>query len=338
VGSLVAIDIGRQFLKIIHVAKEGNALTLKDYAIEEISDNGVRVSDEVITKLIRDTAEKMRVKTSDVRTTISGRSVVVRNVDFPNANKNEILRKVKQEENKYIPIDLNDYFYDIALLSSTVSSDTQSLKGIIAAAKKDSIMSHTKIINDSGLTTSMVEIPSLSLVNLYEAYIERKGIENKITACIDFGALSTQLGILIKNDSVFSREINIGSNAISKAICEALSCDFASAEKMKKTGSEDVKTYLAKTVHNLVEELMMSFNFFEGESGKNVQRLFFVGGGVLLEGVADMISSALEIPYEIIDPLSICALENNENSDEINKISPLFALCIGLAVRSNPKE
>jgi len=71
----------------------------------------------------------------------------------------------------------------------------------------------------------------------------------------------------------------------------------------------------------------MSFNFFEGESGKNVQRLFFVGGGVLLEGVADMISSALEIPYEIIDPLSICALENNENSDEINKISPLFALC-----------
>lgn len=334
---IIAIDIGSQFVKILDVHRDDDRMVISHYGLKEICENGSRMSDERVTQTIHELVGQMDAGASETRTALSGKSVIVRNVDFPNVSKGDILKSIREEENKYIPIDLKEYFFDVGILE-TPSPGKKSLKGVIAAAKKDAIVSQVNLINNAGLNTFLVDISSLTLLNLYEAVLAKTGKEDTITAVIDLGSSSTHVGILLKGRSIFSREVSIGSIAITRAICEKLSCDFESAEKMKRGGMESVGEYAAPVVRNLVKELTMSCNFFEGESGRSVERLFFTGGGVLLKGLAEAISGGMEIPFEVIDPLALFTVDVKEHADTLKELSPMFAVCAGLAVRNSVRD
>lgn len=330
---IIAIDIGSQFVKILDVLRDDERFIIRHYGLKELYENGVRMSDERVSQTIKDLVSRMDAAPSEARAALGGKSVVVRNVDLPNASRGEILKSIREEENKYIPIDLKEYFFDVAILEA-VSPEKKSLRGVIAAAKKEAVINQVNLINNAGLNTMLVDVTSLTIVNLYEAIIAGAAKEDLITAVVDLGSSSAHVGILVKGRSIFSREIKIGSLAITDAIREKLSCDFESAEKMKRGGMESVGEYAAPVVRNLVKELTMSFNFFEGESGRNVERLFFTGGGVLLKGLAEAISGGVEIPCEIIDPLSLFAVEVKERAETLKELSPMFAVCAGLALRN----
>jgi len=330
---IVAIDIGSQFVKILDVQRDDERMVIRHYGLKEICENGSRMPDERVTQTIQELVGQMETGPSETRTALSGKSVIVRNVDFPNVSKGDILKSIREEENKYIPIDLKEYFFDVGILE-TPSPEKKSLKGVIAAAKKDAVVNQVNLINNAGLNTFLVDIASLTLLNLYEAVLAKTGKEDAITAVVDLGSSSAHVGILVKGRSIFSREVSTGSIAITRAICDKLSCDFESAEKMKRGGMDSVGEYAAAVVRNLVKELTMSFNFFEGESGMNVQRLFFTGGGVLLKGLAEAISRGVEIPYEIIDPLALFTVDVKEHAEKLKELSPMFAVCAGLAVRN----
>ncbi len=330
--NLVAIDIGSQCVKVLDIRGSGDRKVVKNCAIRGITENGVRVTEEQVTRAIQDIVSRMDGVSSQAVTAVSGKSVIVRNVDFPNQSKTDILRQIREEENKYIPVNLKDYFYDISIFDVPLP-ERKTLHGVIAAAKKETVVNQVKMINNAGLSTALVDINSLALINLYAALAELSKTEGTVTALVDIGASSTHVGIIIKGASIFSREIGIGSNMISFSICEKLNCDFDSAEKMKHAGMESVNEYAMPVVLKLVKELTMSFNFFEAESGVNVERIFFAGGGALLKGFTETISRSLEIPSEIMSPLSFFHNEAKDGGDMLKEASPAFAVCAGLALR-----
>ena len=82
--NILALDIGTQFIKLLDVRKSGERSVIKHYAIREITENGMRISDERVTQAIGDMASRMEGSSREVVTSVSGKSVVVRNIDLPN--------------------------------------------------------------------------------------------------------------------------------------------------------------------------------------------------------------------------------------------------------------
>jgi type IV pilus assembly protein PilM len=208
---------------------------------------------------------------------------------------------------------------------------------------KESVLSYTSVLEESGFTPLGLEIEGQSLAR---ALIRNASRGNFML--VDFGKTRTSFSIVADGLVVFTSGIMVGGQDLTKSIGKEYNLSEEAAEtKKRKTGllreGESVFPAMVGPLSVLTDELAKVVLYWQ-KSMKNVSptegvenpsgMIIFSGGEASLPGLIDFLSVQFEIPLVLGNPWENVLSPETEVPDLFLKEALRYAPAIGLSLRS----
>lgn len=334
--SLLGLDIGASMVKAVELTDTGGMFSITGYAQRPLE------SKEALTETIKAVVEEGAFKTKRVSTAVSGRSVIVRYVNMMKMADEELRSAIKYEADKYIPFEIEDVILDCLRLEEAKERGMaeNEMKVLLVAVKKSLIDERIAALVDAGLRPVVIDVDCFALGNAFELKMLSSprfaGVE-KLDALVDIGANKTNINIMKKQVSYFTREVYIGGNDFTDAISHRLSLDLHEAEalKVKPAGREaDIEEATQQAVEDLANEVHLSFDYYENQFDEEVDEVFLSGGGAKLVGLAQIFERALGKKVSLWDPVEDLEVDSEKvDVAAMRENAPRLAIAVGLAAR-----
>jgi len=326
VSSSIGLDIGTSAVKLVELRFLKDTVELARFDLEPIQAD------------LSSQLKRIAPSSQGINISVSGASTVIRCIDLPRMNENELRQALRFEVQKYIPFAMNEVNLDSYILKEDLSDNKMLV--LVAAVKKEFINQRLKLIQEAGLKANIVDLDSLALINAFNfsyAKEEDVDIKNKTIAILNIGASMSNLNISEKCFPVLSRDIYIAGNNLTQKIQDATGIDWKSGEElrpdMEKEKLNKVVTTMESVLSDLSKELRTSFDYYESQSASSIIKIFLSGGGSKFNGLKDMLANLLSIEVEYWDPLRQISIADNINSKEAKALSSQLAVAVGLALR-----
>ncbi len=351
---VLAIDVGTYSVKILLLKQEGPSIALKAWGYLPLNAKPEATADEKKTQtvnMVRAFLIQKGLKIKEVATSLSGNSVIVRYVKFPQLTKGELRSTLATEAEPFIPFDINEVQLDFHILSHVVEEGQKKMETVLVAAKKDLVNARLDILQGTGLVPTIIDVDSFALENVFERLRDPK-MDNGATLLLNIGHMVTNLSIVEQGVTKVVRDIFISGNTISKALMKAFQYDFAKAEEIKKqyglivdAGEKEkalqdgqrealgVSQAVANVAKDLVGEVHRSVDFYLSQGPeRSIGRIMLTGGSARIKNLAQHLSAELKVPVSVLDPFSILP---QPPADLPPELAPSFGVTMGLALRRN---
>lgn len=338
---IVGVDIGTRSIKLVQLKQSRGEYHLVNLGIgqlpsEAIVDHAIMDS-AAVAQCIRNLVESHHVQTKNVATSVSGHSVIIRNIFMQMMTDEEVEASIEWEAEQYIPFELSDVNMDYQVLGPD-PKDSSQLKVLLVAAKKDFIEEYLSVFNECGMNPVVMDIDCFALENAFQANYDQ---EDDVVGLVDVGANTMNINILQQGASVFTRDIQVGGNMFNEEIQKRLGLNTEEAELVKLGGqiddvqSELVREVVADAMDQLAQEIQRSLDFFAATSSdQKVEKVFLSGGVAKTPGLVDNLQQKLGTPVEIMNPLKKVHVDSSKfDMEYIDSIAPFLAIGVGLAVR-----
>ena len=321
------LDIGTQTIKIVRLKFIQDAVELFGFDLEPFSAPG-------LGEILKRIKESGRIDT--INLSFSGPSTVIRYVNFPKMNRDELRHALKFEAQKHIPFPVNEVNLDGFVLKENLPDNKMLV--LLAAVKKDLVGQRLKLIEDTGLKVNIADLDSLALINAFRFSYSSDDIpKQKAIALLNIGASVSNLDIIEDGLPRLSRDIHIAGNNITQKLADIFAIDFKAAEELKLNPAPEKADKVNRTVEsvltNLAIETRISFDFYESQGASSVVKIFLSGGSSRVGGIKDMLASFLGIEVDYWDPLRKINLSQGIDAEKIKAISNRFCVALGLALR-----
>src|SRR3990167_8403825 len=166
--NLVGLDIGSSSVKAVELKKTKDGFELLSVGLEPLSPETV-VDGAIIDALSVSAAidriyAGQKVKNKNVATSVSGHSVIIKKINLPMLEEDELYDQVYADAGQYIPFDIADVSLDYQVLEPSPAGDTQEV--LLVAVKRDKINNYQSAL--IGRTLAMVDVDAFALQNTYE--------------------------------------------------------------------------------------------------------------------------------------------------------------------------
>ena len=320
------IDIGASSIKLIELQEKKGRLELLKCAVNAISKEDAKTS-------LKDLLALSNLSSKRVNVSLSGPSVIVRYIEMPPMKKEELGSAIKFEAEKYIPFNIKEAIVDSAILDKSPSGAANRV--LLVAAKKDKVDSYIEIFREMGLNIAAIDVDTMAVLNAFQMSGPETGQEG-VYAMINIGARFSNMNIAGKGYPYFTRDILWGGIDITNRIMESLKLNADEAEALKHEPGERI-TELSGTIipslEKFISEVRMSFDYFETQSGKNVERLYISGGTAYLFNMRDFLKEGLGIEVILWDPFEGIEIPDGLVGNEARNSPARFAVAMGLALR-----
>jgi type IV pilus assembly protein PilM len=330
------LDLGSSLVKLVRLKLTKDKVELCDLNLA-----GAQSDLAVVLKRILESPEIKAAKSPSihrcgVNISVSGPSTIIRYVDFPKINDNELRQALEFEAPKHIPFVASEVNLDGHILKKDIADNKMLV--LLAAAKKELIAQRLQLLEESGLSANIIDMDSLALINAFNFnYSQDEFVKTKTVALLNIGALMANLNILECGIPRLSRDIYIAGNNFTQRIIDVLEMDFKSAEELKlnpdKERLDKVVSAVESVLSNLANEIRTSFDYYESQGSSSVAKIYLSGGGGLFVGLKDMLVNLLGIAVDYWDPLRQIALAENINSEKLKMFSSQLGVVVGLALR-----
>lgn len=332
----IGLDIGTSSIKIVKLKLSNGSAQFCDFKQIPVSSSGIEGA-------LKELSQTENIK--NVNISVSGHSTIIRYVNFPKMNPEELVQALKFEAQKLIPFPINEINLDNYILKPDLPDNKMLL--LLAAVKKEFLSQRLKLLESIGINASVVDIDSLALVNAFNFNHsqENDDLKNKTVAVLNIGASISNLNLLENFLPCLSRDIKTAGNNFTKKIIDILGVDLPTAEDLKINPEKDktakISGVLEQVITNLATEVRTSFDYYESQCPATVSKIYISGGGSLLKGLKDSLSSMLDIEVAYWNPFSNVEIAPNvSDSEKLNSIknneqalSSVFSVAVGLALR-----
>lgn len=262
--SVLGIDIGTSFVKIVQLKNKGGQAALETYGeialgpyAEIERGQATNLPPEKIVEAVSDLFKESNVTTKNAAVAIPLRASLLSLMEVPQlSSKKEFEEMVSIEARKYIPVSISEVTLDWwvvpkqeggnipegvqeeneAALSDSgrgkIDIKKSTKRGteevMVVAIHNDALEKYQKIVSELGLESAFFELEVFSTVR---ATFGRSLAPMLI---VDIGATSTKIAIIEYGVVRFSHTINRGSQDISVAVSKSLSVSFDKADELKK--------------------------------------------------------------------------------------------------------
>ena len=343
--TVVGLDIGSSAVKAIELKPAGKAgFKVAAYASEPVPPDtivdGAIVDGAAVADAIRRIFDTKRFKGKDVVTSLSGSAVIVKKIALPVMTETELDESIHWEAEQYIPFDIQDVNLDYQLLDAVPGEGgRQTMDVLLVAAKRDKIAEYTNVVAQTGRTPVVVDIDAFAVQNCFEV---NYGVDSGITVLLNAGASGINVNIIAGDQSLFTRDINIGGNAYTDAVQREFSLSFDAAELAKKglpvdgVPFDDVRPVLRTTSETVVLEIQKTFDFFKATTAQDrIDRIVLCGGASRVDGLAELLEERFGAPVEFLDPFKTVELDAKRlGIDNPADIAQTAAVAVGLALRT----
>ncbi|MFC1667732.1 type IV pilus assembly protein PilM [Candidatus Omnitrophota bacterium] len=321
---IAGIDIGNHSIKLIELEYKQGQFELTRSCIKRIVGGNAK---STLADLISET--KLPLKRVNV--SLSGPSVIVRYIKMPSMKEEELKSAIEFEADKYIPFNLNDSIVDCAILDKAASGTQRVL---LVAAKKSEVMNLLALFKDVGLEINTVDIDSFAFLNSFHRLKAKESKGEHTYALINMGARFSNMNIVTKGSIYFTRDVLWGGSDITNRLRDAMGISLEEAEKTKQNPAkkqEEIGGIITPVLERLASQVRMSFDYFESQFGKNVERLYISGGTSYLFNIVDFLKDNLGVDTMMWNPFE--GMKISESLKEAEYSPAIFAVAVGLALR-----
>lgn len=341
---LVGLDIGSSSVKLIElkpVGKSGTEFKLVKAGFEALPPeaivDGAIMDSGAIVDAINRLFSNLKVKTSDIATSVSGNAVIVKKISLPQMTAEELGESIHWEAEQYIPFDIQDVSLDYEILEG--AGDGSNMDVLLVAVKKDKISDYTSVITQSGRTPRIVDVDVFALQNCHE--INYGADSSRVVALLNLGAAITNVNIIRGSNSLFNRDIAVGGNLATDALQKDLGLPHEVAEAVKRgeeaegVSPDNVYPIVQGGAEAIVSEIQKTFDFFRATTQEErIDQVYLAGGSARLQGLRELLMERLDTQVELLNPFNAVTWSDKEvDADLIEQMGPAAAIAVGLAVR-----
>jgi len=297
----VGLDVGSAAVKVAELTQAGQGVVIS--ALGSAPLESPEAVGETIRKLLRDTGVRARRCVSSV----SGRSVIIRQVQMMKMPESELRQAMEYEADKYIPFDVSEAQLDAQRLEETnPGPSAQQMRVLLVAVKKTVVEERLALLRSLGLSARIVDVDVFALGNAFELRnLALEIADQEVRALVDIGARKTNINILRGNDSLFQREIYAAGNDLTEAVAKRFGEDPRDVERMKKDPGgalESMQDAMLPVLEEIGNEVRLSFDYFENQYERKVKEVLLSGGSAYFPGLDTMLAQVLNLPAKVWDP------------------------------------
>jgi type IV pilus assembly protein PilM len=360
--NIVGIDIGNHSLKIAECQRAGEKVTLLKYEIIRLPQDlalDQPLSRQELTPFIQDSINRLRIKSSDAISEVTGPWTVARNLLLTNLADDEMREAIRWGSQADFPFPLEEAIIDFYKLQVFKQEDGEEKAEIISAvATREVVEKQVNLFKGLGLKPLFLSVPSISLMQAYR--FTQPAPWSETVVVIDLGSKNTQIIVLKEGKLKFSREIAVAGDAFTKSITGPYEKDGEGeeigeevAETIKiKTGlleekdsdpiiegvpADQARKRLWSVIERLFIEVDRSLNYYKNQSKDyEINRIFLTGGGSLLKGLPEALEKHLEIPVQFFQTPGSLTLRKKINKDLFLRDMPFLTTLLGLVTQTQP--
>ncbi len=344
VSRVVAVDMGSSCLKILVAdGKYPHSFSVADFRCIQMNTTGKAVTQDDQKTTLKNALGTMAIGAADGRSVVSGRTVVIRVIEMPKTNREELKKSVESQLGRYVPIDTKEAVFDCASLHGLTVRDGW-MKCLLVASRRAGIESHTAMLKEASLVPLLIEPEPVAVINAFAAAVEDfdksvgiTPIEAGGVGLIHIGTTHTDLCIMKGRTPVACRSIETGDGEIIRELASTRRIEFGEAiqaarEEVEK--NDDLKRITGKLLSAIATEMRTSFDYCQREFDIKCERLYVTGGLANKPSTVQMLRDLSRIDAYRYDPFAKVKLDalGSRLAEFRNQLSA-FVPVMGNAVR-----
>ncbi len=339
----IGLDIGSSSIKAVQAKKSKNGLHLQAFGMEPLMPqtivDGTIMDQGAVVDGVRALWSRLKLKNKDVAIAIAGHSVIIKKINVPPMNRDELEEQIPYEAEHHIPFAKDDVEIDYQVVTTTNASGQMEV--LLVAAKKEVVHDYAQVVRDAGLNPQVVDVAAFCAQNAFEANYSLEPGETAVI--INVGAAIANINIVRDTSSLFTRDVTIGGNAFTEEIQKQLSVSQDEAEAYKVGGSYDEHGVVPQDVERIVEgvaevmagEFQRSLDFFLATAADtNVSRICLSGGSAKVAALHRAIERRSRLPVEVLDAWKRVQIDSKLDSAYLAAHSPEAMVGLGLSLRA----
>jgi type IV pilus assembly protein PilM len=355
----IGLDIDRGALKAVQVSRSAGDFALRHVGYHRLPPGAVvdgEVADvEVLGAEIREFWSSHSFKGKSVILGVANGRVVVRLLDFPRMDEEDLRSAITFEAQDHIPMSLDEAVLDYVVLGPQAEgSDLDRI--LVVAAHKDMIGAYTAALRAGGLKPAGIDVKALALTR---SALPDTFFDEGATLLLDVGTELTNLAITQGSNPTLTRFIPSGLDRFVEAVSEAADLPEEQAEKEAlnprvRLGSDsevgdppsqaeeefdpalvyDVRRGLEEAVQALAEDVHRSIEYHHSQPGtREVSQAFVSGEGTLIPGLDAYLRELLGVSTHRANPVEkLGANKSNISDEQLAAMEPVLTVALGLAM------
>ncbi|HOW35914.1 MAG TPA: type IV pilus assembly protein PilM [Candidatus Omnitrophota bacterium] len=325
----LGVDIGNFSVKVAQLSSKDNKFTLEGFGYSKIN---TAKTDGVLEALKSACAE---AKLSERRAVVAvpSQGVIVRYLMLPTMGEEELRKAMEFEIERYVPFDRKDVASDYLVIKE--NSDSRNMKVLLVAAKKEFVDSRVRVLKDAGLEPEVVTIDSIILKNIFQInYSDKK---EKTVGLLNIGSKISSINIVRGSTSYFMRDVQLGGDNITQLLKEKFDIAPEEAEKIKCNLTLDDREkfkIIEPVLGNLLNEVYLSFDYYESEFGMVVDEVLVSGGTAKLAWLANFLKENLNREISVLNSIKNVTVSPIVSQQRLDFVFPSLAVPLGLALEN----
>ncbi len=333
------LDFGNHAIKLAYVERSTSPPTLKALVAKEMSKVGLteylQKQQNKVVNMIKGMVSETELDLKYVAVAIPEASVFSQIITVPKVKDDELTEAIYWKLKPMLPRPIDEFRKDYIVIKT--DPHTGARKVLVVAAPASLVDLYVQTVERAGLIPVAVETEILANIRTVSYNYGDSGI------ILDFGSSSTDIGIFIEGNLVFSQSIATGSEVLTKAIMNTYNITYAQAEQYKRTfgllkDKLQGKIYkaLVPVMDSLSAEILRSLEFSRSDLKIEIPKtLYMVGQGSLLPGLSEYFQESLHLNSAIVvNPLN--KLNVAEKYSKLKKeLHPEYSISIGLSLKTD---
>jgi type IV pilus assembly protein PilM len=341
---VVGLDIGTTAVRAAEVSVRRGQVVLERIGQAGLPAGAVgdgEVTDPpAVAAAIKDLWRRTKISNRRVIIGVANQRVVVRLVDVPWMQPNELRSSLAFQAGDYLPIPVDQTELDYAVIGEHEAAGGQRLlRVLLVAAQKEMLAGHLHAVRLAGLRPDGIDLNPIALLRSLGPVA---GFGEGAEALIDVGARVTNMVVHDNGVLRFVRILLMGGADVTSTLERVLELDRDAAERAKLAASAGEKVepeagdLVDQRLEAFVEEVRGSLDFYRSQQDATpLGRVVVSGGGSLLGPLVERLQDAIGVPVERGRTLAGVRVGRlGLDAEALAELEPTIAVPVGLAMRA----
>lgn len=237
----VGLDMGTTSLRVVELKPTSGRPLLTRMGSIDIPP-GVIVEGEIGDPALASSAlanlwKQTGLKNKQLTVGISNQKVIVRLVELPYMDEQELRGALQYQAQEYIAIPMEEAILDFQIVGEFTTADEEHMMEVLlVAAQKDMVQKFVETIQQAGLEPEVIDVASFALLrSLAEPapIILEEGKEAEAVVLMNISAGITNIVVVEEGIPRFSRVTSMAGDDFSRAAANALNLSFEEGQELK---------------------------------------------------------------------------------------------------------
>ncbi|WP_434779682.1 type IV pilus assembly protein PilM [Neisseria sp. Ec49-e6-T10] len=342
-SALVGVDISNSAVKMVQLSQKGKGYHLDGYSIvpfpKELVVDG-RVADiDALAQHVRQAWTAQGGGTKSVVAALPSAMVTFKTFTHPAEDSKGLEAAAEFEASQLISLDEVNLDFQIIGAANNMPDEVEVL---LCAARKEAVEEREAIVNEAGLSLSLLDVDAFATVNAVEFILSQaqRSWSNQTIAVFDIGATKMQCHVMRNGRLLYYKDQSVGGHQLSRDIQRRYGITYEEADQGKRTNNlpagyeVDVRKPF---IDGLVQEIHRSLQFFYSTVNvaqyQQIDMILLAGGTGALPTLEEAVQAKTQISTMTLNPFANISSNSNIALKQLVQDAPSLLVAFGLALR-----